>query len=556
MSSRLSQISELRTSSVIITCFFVLYGCVRAQNESASIMPVYSVLDYGVKNDGTTMNTMKIQQIIDKVAGLGGGTIFFPPGKYITGTIYLKSYINLHIESGATILGSLEIDDYEPVGKERPNHSARQQRHLIYGNDLIGVSLTGKGTIDGRGYEFWPKNFRTMTEIEIRAAMTAPDGYNTRPGPYVVLENCTDVLVDNVQFKDSPHHMLKVLGSRDVVIQGISIEQGIYEDDGPNTDGLAVSGFNIRISNCNFTTGDDCLVIGDSKHLTLSNCTFSTTESAIVLGGLKNGTISNCSIFDAGGAITIRPGRGGSVENVTISNINYILKHSKGGNLVFARSKPAEEVRWSVKSWAEKWNIDVRPRSGPPPVIRHILFSNILAHSDGSIFIDGLEDGYVEDIIFDNIRLTMRGGMVKPESENPSHPFYVFGHHTAPYGIFCRYVKDITLRNIKFTWNHPEKAEWGSSVRFENAKNIEIAGFKGRQSLKSGNPVIKLKNVAGAYVHDCQAAEGAGTFLEVAEGSKDILFMNNDLRQSTVSLLISEKVMKNEVIKSSNITLD
>ena len=371
------------------------------------------------------------------------------------------------------------------------------------------------------------------------------------PGTYVKLENCSDVLIEHVQFKDSPHHMLKVLSSNDVIVNGISIEQGIYEDDGPNTDGLAVSGFNIRISDCNFTTGDDCVVIGNAEHLTLSNCTFSTTESAIVLSGLRNGAISNCSMLDAGSAINIRPGRGGLVENVTISNINYILQRSKGGNLVFVRSKPYGEVRWSVKSWAEKWNIDVKPPTGPPPVIRHILISDVVANSDGAIFLDGQEDGYIEDITFDNIRYTMRGGVEKPESENPSHPFYVFGHHTAPYGIFCRYVKDITLRDIKFTWNQPEKPEWGSPVRFENASGIEIAGFKGRQSLDSGKPVIQLKDVDGAYIHNCQAAEGAGTFLEVAEGCKDILFINNDLRNSANSLVISDESGKDEVIENN-----
>jgi len=526
---------------------------IQAQEKSYDSFPVYSVLDYGVINDGITMNTEKIQQLIDKVADEGGGIVYFPPGKYLTGTIYLKSYITLNIESGAVILGSLELDDFEAVEEERLNHSARQQRHLIYGKDLVGVAITGRGMIDGRGYEFWPKDFRTMTEIEIRAAMTAPDGFSKRPGTYVKLEGCTDVLIENIQFKDSPHHMLKVLGSNDVKIQGISIEQGIYEDDGPNTDGLAVSGFNIRISDCNFTTGDDCLVIGGAEHLSLSNCTFSTTESAIVLSGLKNGTISNCSIFDAGGAINIRPGRGGLVENVTISNINYLLRHSSGGNLVFARSKPYEELRWSVKSWAQKWNVDMKPQSGPPPVIRNILISDVIANSDGAIFLDGQIDGYIEDITFDNIRYTMRGGREKPESANPSHPFYIFGHHTAPYGIFCRYVKDITLRNIKFTWNQPEKAEWGSAVRFENANNIEIDGFEGRQSLGSDESVIKLSNVNCAFVHDSQAAEGAGTFLKVVDDSKEILFMNNDLRKSSKSIYLSDDIDKNGVIETNNI---
>ncbi len=554
MNFHLYQITNSRLVIFIVVSIFVFNGFVHSQNKSVSSMPVYSVLEYGVKNDGTTLNTEKIQQLIDKVADSGGGIVYFPPGKYLTGTIYLKSYINLQIESGAVILGSLDLDDFEAVEEERLNHSARQQRHLIYGKDLTGVAITGRGTIDGRGYDFWPKDFRTMTEIEVRAAMTAPDGFSTRPGTYVRLENCTDVLIEGVQFKDSPHHMLKVLQSRDVRIHGISIEQGIYEDDGPNTDGLAVSGFNIRISDCNFTTGDDCLVIGGAEHLTLNNCTFSTTESAIVLSGLKNGVISNCSMLDAGSAINIRPSRGGLVENVTISNINYILKRSQGGNLLFVRSKPFGEVRWSVKSWAERWNVDVEPRTGPPPVIRNILISNVVANSDGAIFLDGQEDGYIEDITFDNICYTMRGGIKKPESANPSHPFYVFGHHTAPYGIFCRYVKDIILRDIKFSWNQPEKAEWGSPVRFENAENIEIAGFSGRQALDSGKPVIKLNNVNGAFIHDCQPTEGAGTFLEVVNGSKDILIKNNDLRQAAKSIIISDDVNRDNVIESSNTT--
>jgi len=545
-------ISHLRLKTLFIACLFSLSGFVQAQHNSNSI-PVFSVLDYGVNNDGTTLNTERIQQLIDRVAESGGGIIYFPPGKYLTGTLFLKSYINLHIESGAVILGSLDLNDFIPTEKEKPEHAARHLRHLIYGKDLIGVAITGRGMIEGRGYKFWPADFRKMTETEIRNAMTRPDGYNTRPGTYVHLQDCKNVLIENVHFKDSPFHMLKVLSSEDVVIQGIAIQQGMFEDDGPNTDGLAVSGFNIRISDCNFTTGDDCLVIGNAEHVSVSNCTFSTTESAIVLSGLRNGTISNCSIYEAGGAINIRPGRGGRVENVTISNMNYILKRSQGGNLVFVRSKPENDLRPSVISYSQKFNIEVKPDTGPPAVIRNIMISNIVANSDGAVFLDGVEDGYIEDITLDNIRYTMRGGLEKPESANPSHPFYVFGHHTAPYGIFCRYVRDITLRNIKFTWNQPESTEWGSPVRFENAENIEIAGFRGRQSLGSGKSVIKLTNVAGALIHECQAVEQTSTFLEVVGRSKDILCMNNDLRKATKSITISDEVNKDEVIESDNI---
>ncbi len=157
----------MKNAIILLFCF--LNVIVHAQDTQTNNFPVYNVLEYGVKKDGTTMNTGKIQQLIDDVSDAGGGIVYFPPGKYLTGTIFLKNYINFHIESGATILGSLDIDDYVPVGEEKLNHSARQERHLINGIDLVGVALTGRGMIDGRGYEFWPKDFRTMTEIEIRA---------------------------------------------------------------------------------------------------------------------------------------------------------------------------------------------------------------------------------------------------------------------------------------------------------------------------------------------------------------------------------------------------
>ena len=101
---------KLIRNSINIQLIIVMAICslnskfIQAQDKSYHSIPVYSALDYGVINDGITMNTEKIQQLIDKVADLGGGTVYFPPGKYLTGTLFLKSYINLHIESPAPLL--------------------------------------------------------------------------------------------------------------------------------------------------------------------------------------------------------------------------------------------------------------------------------------------------------------------------------------------------------------------------------------------------------------------------------------------------------------------
>lgn len=81
---------------------------------------------------------------------------------------------------------------------------------------------------------------------------------------------------------------------------------------------------------------------------------------------------------------------------------------------------------------------------------------------------------------------------------------------------FCL-IAGIKIGSKKSIWiinlNQPEKPEWGSPVRFENVENIKIDGFEGRQSLGSKQPVVRLKNVDGAFIHNCQAAKNSGTFL-------------------------------------------
>src|SRR5438105_4106760 len=63
----------------------------------------YNVKDYGAKADGTTLDVKAINAAIDAASKQGGGTIYFPTGNYLTGSIHLKNYITLYIDNGATI---------------------------------------------------------------------------------------------------------------------------------------------------------------------------------------------------------------------------------------------------------------------------------------------------------------------------------------------------------------------------------------------------------------------------------------------------------------------
>ena len=106
----------------------------------------YKASYFGIKSNGTTLNTTSIQKAIDYIHEKGGGTLVFYVGRYLTGTIELKSNVHIVLREGAILVGSTNIYDYnieEPIFMPA----------LVYANKASNISITGKGVIDGQGAE-------------------------------------------------------------------------------------------------------------------------------------------------------------------------------------------------------------------------------------------------------------------------------------------------------------------------------------------------------------------------------------------------------------------
>ena len=130
--------------------FFVFVLSVSAQDM------FNSVLDYGAVSDGRTLNTKAIQKAIDECSNNGGGTVEFPAGTYLSGTIFMKSNVVLNLQPGCTILGSKNLEDY-PLYLHQPEKNIDKillYRALIWGNQIENVGVTGFGIIDGQGKNF------------------------------------------------------------------------------------------------------------------------------------------------------------------------------------------------------------------------------------------------------------------------------------------------------------------------------------------------------------------------------------------------------------------
>ena len=109
----------------------------------AGSKPHYNAIEYGAKADGQTLDTKAIQRAIDECSKDGGGTIEFPAGTYLTGTIYLKDNVILNLQPGSKILGSKNLEDY-PLYLSEPENNIEKNfvfRALIRGDKLKNVRI-------------------------------------------------------------------------------------------------------------------------------------------------------------------------------------------------------------------------------------------------------------------------------------------------------------------------------------------------------------------------------------------------------------------------------
>ncbi|MBK8881940.1 MAG: hypothetical protein IPN67_06000 [Bacteroidales bacterium] len=116
-------------------------------------------MDYKAKGDGITLNTKSIQAAIDACSKSGGGTVWIPAGRFVSGTIYLKNHVTLFLDAGAVLEGSKNLNDYPvTISKVRSYTDNYTNKSLIYAEGLENISIIGKGLIDGNGAAFKVEN--------------------------------------------------------------------------------------------------------------------------------------------------------------------------------------------------------------------------------------------------------------------------------------------------------------------------------------------------------------------------------------------------------------
>lgn len=248
-----------------------------------------SVKDFGAKGDAITLDTAAIQRAIDACSDTGGGVVWFPPGRYVTGTILIKKSVALNLSQGTTILGSLNPLDYRLLEPFVDGVGTTRGHALIGCIDVSGVGIFGQGVIDGRGAE-----------------LQAAAGKTPSAKPFLLLcSRSTSVELSGLKLINSGAWTLHISQCVDVKVTGLTIRSiGLANNDGIDID----SSQRVRVERCTIDTGDDaiCLKATSSipcREITVIGCVLTTRCAAFKIGTESAGDfsairVSNCHVVD------------------------------------------------------------------------------------------------------------------------------------------------------------------------------------------------------------------------------------------------------------------
>jgi polygalacturonase len=220
----------------------------------------FNVRDYGGKADGVTMNTAAIQKTID-AAAKEAGTVVFPAGTYLTGSVFVKSGVTLRLDKGVTLLGSRNIDDYPMMPTRIAGIEMQWPAALVNVYGQKKAAIVGEGTIDGDGKPFWDYYWALRKDYQPRGLRGASDYAARRPRLVQVFDSSDVKVGGGLLMRRAGFWTVHVCYSSDVTVDGVTIRNN-EDGKGPSTDGIDIdSSRKVLVANADISVNDDAVVL-------------------------------------------------------------------------------------------------------------------------------------------------------------------------------------------------------------------------------------------------------------------------------------------------------
>jgi polygalacturonase len=425
---------------------------------SAAAASSFDVRAYGAKGDGQANDAASVNAAIEAANKAGGGTVDFPAGTYVAGSIHLRSNVALYLEPGSTIEASADEAAYdrpEPntwgdaLHYQDPGHS-HWHDSLIWGEDLTNIAITGPGRIFGKGLCRGLARDNAVQKVGNKA---------------IALRNCRNVLLRDFTIDHGGWFGILATGVDNLTIDDLRIDT--------NRDGMDVDCcHNVRISNCSVNSPwDDGICLKSSFGLGQFRSTENVTISDCLVSGYDEGTLLDGTRMHTAAANPSPTGRikfgtesNGGFKAITITNC--VFECCRGLALETVDGALLQDITVSNLAMRTIFDAPIFLRIGarmrgpdktPVGILRRVIISNVVAEDvrgGQAILIAGLSSHPVEDLLLDNIRIEFQGGGTAKQGgrEVPemAHDYPEPGSFgvTPSWGIFVRHAAGLVLHQV------------------------------------------------------------------------------------------------------------
>ena len=490
-----------------LTSIFAIACAISIQAEAKD----YLATGFGARADGETLNTATIQAAIDYISEHGGGRLVFKGGDFVTGTIYIKDNVTLHIEEGARILGSLNPWDYV-------RDPDAQWTSLIFSVKQKNVGISGKGEINCRGFLVATKGVDYCHLGLIDDPLKLDRLQEGKRPENLHFYKCENVSVTGITLRDPASWNQQYDKCRNIYVDGVKVDAKSYW----NNDGIdIVDCSDVVIRNCDFDAADDVYCFkshsrdGLSENILVENCRGRSSANGIkfgtyTLGKFKHFRFKNIEIYDTyRSAITIATVDGAQIEDIEIDGIRSI--HT--GNPIFIRTGAR--------------------RPGENPYMKDIVIKNVYAEvpfdkpDAGYMYegpvedlprnvcpsgIQGIPGMPIQNITLENIEIVYPGkadpeyafrGSSKADLEAipelvKSYPEFSNWKELPAWGFYIRHAEGVTFKNVKISvadvdYRPAIVADDVNGLNFEGVKISQPSADKKKKQIVTNN-VKKFKN--------------------------------------------------------------
>lgn len=385
----------------------------------------FNVRDFGAVGDGATLDTSAINAAMEACSKSGGGLVQIPPGRFVSGTIHLRSHVTLALSAGAELVGTTNLSQYEApkVPSFMPEAKwGKWHRALIVGEGLEDAAIIGPGRIDGN-------------------KVFDPDGEEHQRGPHTIaFINCRGFAMRDLEILDSANYAVFFQASDDVELHNLRITGG--------WDGIHFRGapghwcHNVNIIGCQFATGDDSIAGRYWDNVVISACMLNSSCNGIRLIGPATHLIVNDCLFYGPGTRRHRTSTRANMLSGIVLQPGAWDKTEGLLDDVFISHNTMRAVASPVTVWTKPGN----------PVGR-VTISGLDATGvyRAALSVESWSDLPITNLVVRGARIEYAGGGKAEQATQPVRPPGVDVRPLPSWGVFARNVEQLTLEDVRLS---------------------------------------------------------------------------------------------------------